>query len=200
MKYWLFIICLFIGMQTFCQKNYTITYQSGYFAKENSENLILNHPAFDLVIRDSVAYCYYTQTYHRDSIKANIPLGSSFKSKFVYYDSQIEIFPKTRAFIKKRTVLTERKHPKVKWKLSDEVKDILGYKCRKAEGVYKQMKLEVWYCEDLPPCFGPFIWTGLPGTVLMKLNFTTGLVTGATNVSKEALPIVEPTFAKRVKE
>ena len=200
MKYWLLIFCFLVGRQSYCQKNYTITYQSGYFTNETAENLVLNYPPFDLVIRDSVAYCYYTQTPHRDTIKENIPLGSSMQSKFTYYDSQIEIYPKATTSKKNRIVLVERKHTNVNWKLSDEVKDILGYKCKKAEGVRWDMKLEVWYCEDLLPCFGPFIWTGLPGTVLLMVNFTSGLVTGVTNIRKEALPIVEPKFAKRVKE
>ena len=62
------------------------------------------------------------------------------------------------------------------------------------------MKYEVWYSEDLPASFGPFMWTGLPGTTLLALNFTIGSVTGATSIKNEALPIVEPNFAKRVKE
>jgi GLPGLI family protein len=54
------------------------------------------------------------------------------------------------------------------WKLSSDVKTILGYECKKATWYNEERKQNViaWYTEKLPPFLGPEIFNSLPGTIM----------------------------------
>lgn len=53
-----------------------------------------------------------------------------------------------------------------KWEIKDDVTDILGYECRKAECSFRGRKYEAWYAEDLPMPRGPYYFQGLPGLIV----------------------------------
>ncbi|MDE6669583.1 MAG: GLPGLI family protein [Muribaculaceae bacterium] len=54
----------------------------------------------------------------------------------------------------------------IKWKISDDTKDILGYQCVKATGKYHGRKWEVWFTPEIPISDGPWKLCGLPGLIL----------------------------------
>lgn len=56
---------------------------------------------------------------------------------------------------------------KYNWKLIDEEKIYKGYRIRKAETLYSDVKLVAWYTSEIPINSGPeYIW-GLPGLILI---------------------------------
>lgn len=70
---------------------------------------------------------------------------------------------------------------KTTWILTDESKEIKGYKCFKAAGIRlvsdrdwntREVPIYAWYSPDIPYQFGPFEAVGLPGLVL-QLDLTT---------------------------
>lgn len=127
-------------------------------------------------------------------------MGSYLNYKFLYMNKNSSINVRYKGGKNKEDILVEKNHPKTKWNFLEGEKFILGYKCRKAKGKIGNYRYEIWFTEDLKSPFGPFIYTNLPGTVLLSINKTKGLLTCATAIKNEALPIVEPNFAKRVKE
>lgn len=54
---------------------------------------------------------------------------------------------------------------KQEWSIFDEHKNILGYSCRKATCRFRGRDYEVWYAEELPVPFGPYMFYGLPGLI-----------------------------------
>jgi GLPGLI family protein len=58
--------------------------------------------------------------------------------------------------------------PKYKWKILNEIKEIQGYLCMKAETTdpIKQTKITAWFCDKIPVQGGPEGLTGLPGMIL----------------------------------
>lgn len=54
----------------------------------------------------------------------------------------------------------------IEWELLDDQKEILGFTCRMAEGVFDERKWTVWYAEELAQPFGPWKLIGLPGLIL----------------------------------
>ena len=62
------------------------------------------------------------------------------------------------------------------WELKNDKKEILGFKCYKAEGSYREysnifkrlmnVRVTVWYAPNIPFPFGPSGYDGLPGLVL----------------------------------
>jgi GLPGLI family protein len=55
------------------------------------------------------------------------------------------------------------------WKLSNEVKEVKGYQCKKATYYNEERKQNItaWYTDKLRPFLGPEGFTTLPGAVLM---------------------------------
>ena len=54
----------------------------------------------------------------------------------------------------------------VDWKIDDDFKNILGYKVRKAIGIYRGRAYTVWYAPELSYPYGPWKLSGLPGVIL----------------------------------
>lgn len=57
--------------------------------------------------------------------------------------------------------------------VSDSVKTILGYKCRKANCSYRGRDYEAWFTPDIPVGVGPWKFSGLPG-LIMSVQDTKG--------------------------
>ncbi|WP_312089593.1 GLPGLI family protein [Chryseobacterium sp.] len=56
--------------------------------------------------------------------------------------------------------------PKIIWSLKNESKEILGYKCYKAEGTFRGRNWIAWYSPQIASQLGPWKIGGLPGLVL----------------------------------
>lgn len=52
------------------------------------------------------------------------------------------------------------------WKLQDEKKEIMGYKCQKATTHFRGRTWIVWYTNEIPISDGPWKLWGLPGLIL----------------------------------
>lgn len=56
--------------------------------------------------------------------------------------------------------------PSFKWQILSESKEILGYKCQKAQGEFRGRKYIAWFTSDIPHSDGPWKFCGLPGLIL----------------------------------
>lgn len=61
--------------------------------------------------------------------------------------------------------------PEIKWTLTDETENILGYECHKATARWRGREWNAWYA-DIPVNAGPWKFQGLPGLIL-KVEDTT---------------------------
>ncbi|ADX68030.1 GLPGLI family protein [Weeksella virosa] len=80
------------------------------------------------------------------------------KTKDNKYLFQGKIYNKNYEFIEEIPVL--------KWDLKENMKEILGYKCKEARVYYKGRNWIAYYSEEIPLNDGPFIFNGLPGLIL----------------------------------
>jgi GLPGLI family protein len=60
------------------------------------------------------------------------------------------------------------------WKLSNEIKTISGYECKKATLVYGGRNWTAWYAPSMPINAGPYKFKGLPGLII-KMTDADGL-------------------------
>ncbi len=77
--------------------------------------------------------------------------------------------------------------PKYKWKIHNEIKEVAGYLCMKAEtfNEVKKQKVYAWFTNEIPVSGGPEGYYGLPG-MIMELDLDDGAcVVTAVNVSLE---------------
>lgn len=104
-----------------------------------------------------------------------------------------------------KAFLVEDKIPKYKWKILNELKEIEGYLCMKAEtrNELKDQTITVWFTDRIPVSGGPEGYGGLPGAIL-ELNINEDwVVVTATKVDLETpidkLPIPKKMKGKEVK-
>jgi len=56
---------------------------------------------------------------------------------------------------------------KIKWKITDEIRDIAGYQCRRANGLMMDsIYVVAFYTDMIPVSSGPESFSGLPGMIL----------------------------------
>lgn len=62
--------------------------------------------------------------------------------------------------------LVEEPVPTQEWTMSDETKEILGYKCRKATCDFRGRKYTAYFTDEIPVADGPWKFGGLPGFIM----------------------------------
>jgi GLPGLI family protein len=56
---------------------------------------------------------------------------------------------------------------KIKWKYTDEIRNIAGYDCKRANGIFlDSIYIVAFYTEEIPISGGPESFSGLPGMIL----------------------------------
>lgn len=71
------------------------------------------------------------------------------------------------------------------WKIGNQIKDVAGYICMRAEteDPIKKQKITAWFAQDIPVPAGPERYSGLPGLIL-ELSLNDGdVLIEATNVT-----------------
>lgn len=75
------------------------------------------------------------------------------------------------------------------WKIGDQIKEIAGYVCMRAEteDPIRKQKITAWFAQDIPVPAGPERYSGLPG-VILELSLNEGdVVIEATKVTLRKL-------------
>jgi GLPGLI family protein len=66
-----------------------------------------------------------------------------------------------------QTYLVKDSVRKIKWKITDETREIAGYTCRRANGIYlDSVYVVAFYTTRIPVAGGPESFSGLPGMIL----------------------------------
>ncbi|GAB3895268.1 hypothetical protein GCM10028803_11560 [Larkinella knui] len=104
-----------------------------------------------------------------------------------------------------KTYIIEDSLQTPQWKVLNQLKDIAGHICMKAETTdpIKQQKIVAWFAQDIPVSAGPEQYFGLPGLILeLDINDGSVLVTATRvemkDVSKE-LATTKKTKGKKIK-
>lgn len=70
----------------------------------------------------------------------------------------------------------EENIPVQEWNLTDETKEILGYKCKSATCKFRGRDYVAWYTDEIPVADGPWKFGGLPGFIMevydVKKNYS----------------------------
>jgi GLPGLI family protein len=91
---------------------------------------------------------------------------------------------------------------KIKWKVTGETRDILGYTCRRANGlILDSIYVVAFYTDQIPVSGGPESFSGLPGMILQVALPHENVSWIATKVTDTTLPanaLVPPKKGKAV--
>jgi GLPGLI family protein len=93
---------------------------------------------------------------------------------------------------------------KIKWKITDETREIAGYTCRRANGIYlDSVYIVAFFTNRLPVAGGPESFNGLPGMILGVALPHENITWFATKVTEANIPeneIVPPKKGKSITE
>lgn len=129
-----------------------------------------------LEIGKKVSHCYSYILYQGDSLvtemsKKGVENVPNF-NKYVIPEEVFTFSDKKQIEVRYRTHMSLPNYcynetiPHIAWKLSDEHKDILGYRCQKATCRFRGRDYIAWYAMDIPLKSGPYKFSGLPGLIL----------------------------------
>lgn len=115
----------------------------------------------------------FTLVFNGDKSKYS-PLGEEKDNFLSGFASQNEVYNslKTGTYIAKKKFfdtqyLISDSSKKIKWRLTDEVREIVGYQCRRANAsLSDSVYVVAFYTDQIPTKSGPEMFNGLPGMIL----------------------------------
>ena len=96
-------------------------------------------------------------------------IGYNMSKNNVQYNDYLKGETRELSFFFDIKYLIEDKLPHFEWKMLEEEKTILNYRCKRASARYpvdKNLLFELWYTGELPALGGPMDLNGLPGLIL----------------------------------
>jgi GLPGLI family protein len=113
------------------------------------------------------------------------PMLNQFNTIFTDINTKICVDQK---MVFGETYLIKDNTRKIKWKITDETREIAGYMCRRANGIYlDSVYIVAFYTTRIPVAGGPESFSGLPGMIL-------GIALPHENVTWFATKVTEGTM------
>ncbi len=162
----LFLCLLFLGhLHTTAQtiKTYIITYQGIFNLKHDLDKQFRSYRS--ILLEQHSASHFYMQpaSIEEDLNETIIASDSSFRvlkeqtsSRLVF--GEMDLAGREKFF-------EDTLHP-MRWSLSDDVKRIDSFECRKAETWFRGRQYTAWYAAEIPIPNGPWKMGGLPGLII----------------------------------
>lgn len=100
-----------------------------------------------------------------------------------------------------KTFLIEDKAESLPWKITNETKEIAGYKCQQAIMINEEDTVTAWFTKQIPVPAGPMIYGQLPGMILSISQQGGNFQLNATEVKMEPIDVDKfemPTKGKKV--
>lgn len=126
-----------------------------------------------------------------DSISEVENLGTTGYTYYTYRNAEGKLQGK-EIFMGKK-INFEGQVSELKWKITDEQKEINGYQCKKAH-LEKNPAIYVWFSPEIPVSGGPYVFYGLPGLVLESDNYFESV--NATTIGYESKEVFEKKLAE----
>jgi GLPGLI family protein len=146
----------------------------------NKDNEAWLQPAFDYYKKNSPQFrvltaklvfsndkTLYTPDYAdppANALMSDSPMLNEFNTIFTDLAAKTQVDQKK---VFERTYLVKDSVRKIKWKITGETRDIAGYTCRRANGLYlDSIYVVAFYTTRIPVPGGPESFSGLPGMIL----------------------------------
>lgn len=106
----------------------------------------------------------------------------------VYSDMNTHMLTAQKLVFEQTFLVKDTLH-KIKWKITDETRDVAGYPCRRANGIMMDsIYVVAFYTDKIPVSGGPESFSGLPGMILQVALPHENLSWVATKVTDATMP------------
>lgn len=221
MKYILFFL---LAIECFSQDGIEVIYKyESNFQKELTDDFMgkMQHktksflPKIDFLLRATSKESIYKADVEMvsDGMQQKLyrlMIGSAKSNGLIYNNrSSNTSLHETNAF--GRLYIIQSEFDGLEWKLEEDTKDILGFKCRKAtlefyvseeQRANQKREIVAWFTSELPYPYGPSVYRGLPGLILeLEVNWNFGYTLTAVEINKnDFIDIEEPKKGKIIRE
>lgn len=176
----MFLVLVFNA--AYAQEQYKITYSASMLSNQMNQRLAKEVAdleylkAYKQIIQEyEVFYSLFIDTKKGTSIlieekEYGLDGPPPFKHLFSYYQQGKVLYVEDLFRGKKFNI---KDHPdNLKWEFSKEIVKIGAFQCRKASLINDPFHTHVWFSEDFPLAYGPYLGVGLPGlTVLVENDY-----------------------------
>lgn len=120
----------------------------------------------------------------------SLPNTDQFNTIYTDLDARTIVEQKA---VFEQTFLVKDSVRRIKWKITDETRDIAGYHCRRANGLMMDsIYVVAFFANQIPVSGGPESFGGLPGMILEVALPHENLVWKATSVTEGAGQAISP--------
>ena len=171
MKKIVLLFHLLIIAFVFSQKKFNVVYEADYKLKYKISKAgnYKKETTFALLINENSSFFKNMNMYIADSLeveKVNVSPEEGMK----YVTDFRETIGTTSAKIYVTTDINYVPYSyeelnNLNWKIKNEFKTVLGFKCQKAETVKYGRTWTAWFTTDIPFQYGPYKFNGLPGLI-----------------------------------
>ncbi len=201
MKLFIVFIFLHLSFSSFSQGGYAVIYKREdiYFPitfNGEKRKVPLNDNL--LLFSDSFSLFYYVAA--GNPLKKRKVFGEKLIHHALLYNKKTDIiYSEVNWPRKKNKYLIADTSAKFNWVFRDDMKLVLGYKCKPALMVNeKNDSTLVWFTPEIPEPFGPAGYFGLPGLVLEVFDQRSNLHLFADKLVKDSFSVVFPAEGKIV--
>ena len=187
MKIILVHLFVLLSLFAFSQQRLTIQYNTAYLTYTGSIDADSNRvyawltsaqlPAYTLSIDNKISY------FRNPAVSPVFKNDCNCYASVFYRDENNFIYYPVPPVTEKELMIKDSALGK--WYFSTDTDTICGYNCRRATAYSNGQYVDAWYAWDLPAGFGPFNYTGLPGTILkLEAGSTTYVATAVEQTGR----------------
>jgi len=173
MKYLFLLLPCFIFSQSkfnieYLEKNSGGSYYAGLLFANETESVYTKKDTTGVVTPKETADDGFIITDAADGMTEEVYMAFPLSYEPIdYFNKKQNYFTfTTQKLYEKGLVIIRDSLPNIKWEITGDTKDILGFKCQKAIGTYKCREYAAWFTKDIPLSIGPWHLNGLPGAIL----------------------------------
>lgn len=198
MKYLFLLFPFFVFSQNmynieYLEKNKGGFYYKGQLFANEKESVYVKSATDTIIPKEIVNNDFIITDVIDEALQEEVTIALPLSSKpIVYFQKSQDYFNfTTKKIYEKGEIIIKDSLPNIKWKITDETKEILNFRCQKAIGQYKCREYVVWFSKDIPLSIGPWHLNGLPGAILeakaadKHYEFTATKIKQVSNNSKE---------------
>lgn len=190
-------------LQNFLKRNYTNPSELDFWDKATVDYLVKSGPT-EIITKHTLKFANHETLF--ETLKESYPANYSqaFHMMPVMHESKTyshlekNTFSKLLDFGGDELILADT-IPTIKWKYTDEYRNIVGYDCRRANGVLQDsIYVVAFFTNQIAIPAGPELIQGLPGTILGVSIPSLNINMFATNVQLTN-DFITPTLTKNKK-